>query len=105
MRDGLNKTGRPILFSLCGWNNWYAPVGQELGNSWRIGPDDTSWYASLLCFVITTCSIGVPHVNKDLRSMAVVSKHCRFEVAMAISSASLPFKPLPFGVACTVGAS
>lgn len=20
MRDGLNKTGRPILFSLCGWN-------------------------------------------------------------------------------------
>jgi alpha-galactosidase len=43
MRDGLNKTGRPILFSLCGWNSWYAPSGQSLGNSWRIGPDDTNW--------------------------------------------------------------
>jgi len=43
MRDGLNATGRPIFFSLCGWNNWYAPVGRLLGNSWRIGPDDTNW--------------------------------------------------------------
>ena len=23
MRDALNATGRPIYFSLCGWNNWY----------------------------------------------------------------------------------
>jgi len=29
--------------SLCGWSNWYAPVGHSLGNSWRIGPDDTNW--------------------------------------------------------------
>jgi len=43
MRDGLNKTGRPIFFSLCGWHDWYAPVGQTLGNSWRIGGDDTNW--------------------------------------------------------------
>ena len=43
MRDALNATGRPILFSLCGWNSWYAPVGKTLGNSWRIGPDDTNW--------------------------------------------------------------
>ena len=43
MRDALNATGRPILFSLCGWNPWYAPVGKSLGNSWRIGPDDTNW--------------------------------------------------------------
>ena len=43
MRDGLNKTGRPILFSLCGWNAWYAPVGKTLGNSWRTGPDDSNW--------------------------------------------------------------
>lgn len=43
MRDALNATGRPIFFSLCGWNPWYAPVGQSLGNSWRIGPDDTNW--------------------------------------------------------------
>ncbi|CAE7483021.1 melA [Symbiodinium pilosum] len=43
MRDALNATGRPILFSLCGWSAWYAPVGKSLGNSWRIGPDDTDW--------------------------------------------------------------
>ncbi len=51
MRDGLNKTGRPILFSLCGWSAWYAPPdpalgyggGKTLGNSFRIGPDDTNW--------------------------------------------------------------
>ena len=43
MRDGLNKTGRPIVFSLCGWEPWYAPVGESLGNLWRIGPDDTNW--------------------------------------------------------------
>ena len=34
MRDALNMTGRPIYFSLCGWNSWYAPVGGTLGNSW-----------------------------------------------------------------------
>lgn len=43
MRDGLNKTGRPIMFSLCGWNDWYSPVGSTLGNLWRIGPDDSNW--------------------------------------------------------------
>jgi alpha-galactosidase len=43
MRDALNATGRPIFFSLCGWNDWYAPVGYGLGNSWRIGPDDQQW--------------------------------------------------------------
>ncbi|CAJ1371411.1 unnamed protein product [Effrenium voratum] len=43
MRDALNASGRPVLFSLCGWNSWYAPVGRQLGNSWRIGPDDTNW--------------------------------------------------------------
>jgi hypothetical protein len=36
MRDALNATGRPIYFSLCGWNTWYSPVGYTLGNSWRI---------------------------------------------------------------------
>ena len=51
MRDALNATGRPIVFSLCGWNPWYSnpdPVlnytgGKELANLWRIGPDDTNW--------------------------------------------------------------
>ncbi|EGD75477.1 hypothetical protein PTSG_06551 [Salpingoeca rosetta] len=43
MRDALNKTGRPIYFSLCGWNAWYAPVGWSLGNSWRIHGDVNTW--------------------------------------------------------------
>ena len=37
MRDALNATERAIFFSLCGWNEWYSPVGASLGNSWRIG--------------------------------------------------------------------
>jgi alpha-galactosidase len=43
MRDSLNATGRSIFFDLCGWYPWYAPKGATLGNSWRIGPDDTTW--------------------------------------------------------------
>ena len=26
MRDALQKTGRPIFFSLCGWEPWCAPA-------------------------------------------------------------------------------
>ena len=55
MRDALNATGRPIVFSLCGWNPWYSnpdPAlsyggGKTLGNLWRIGPDDTNWHGIL----------------------------------------------------------
>jgi alpha-galactosidase len=43
MRDALNATGRPIFFSLCGWNSWYAPQGESLGNSWRISGDCYNW--------------------------------------------------------------
>jgi len=43
MRDAMNATGRPMYFDVCGWSSWYAPVGQSLGNEWRIGPDDTNW--------------------------------------------------------------
>lgn len=31
MRDALNATGRHIYFALCGWEDWYAPVGASLG--------------------------------------------------------------------------
>jgi len=48
MRDALNATGRPIYFSLCGWRSWYAPVGQALGNSWRISGDCLSWSTILI---------------------------------------------------------
>lgn len=43
MRDALNATGRPMLFSICGWSAWYAPVGRSLGNAFRTGPDDKTW--------------------------------------------------------------
>jgi len=49
MRDALNKTGRSIYFSLCGWNTWYAPQGDNLGNSWRIAGDGTNWGALSQC--------------------------------------------------------
>jgi alpha-galactosidase len=45
MRDVLNATGRPVYFSLCGWNEWYAPQGAGLGNSWRIHGDGKDWVA------------------------------------------------------------
>jgi len=48
MRDALQATNTSIFFSLCGWEYWYAPVGQFLGNSWRIGPDDTTWQGVLV---------------------------------------------------------
>lgn len=43
MRDALNATGRPILYSLCGWSSWYSPEGAKLGNSWRISADCDEW--------------------------------------------------------------
>ncbi|GAX82413.1 hypothetical protein CEUSTIGMA_g9841.t1 [Chlamydomonas eustigma] len=40
MRDALNATGRPILFSLCSWGSGQPHLwGQEVGNSWRTGID------------------------------------------------------------------
>lgn len=45
MRDALNATGRPIYFSLCGWEFWYAFTGKEVGNSWRISGDCNGWYS------------------------------------------------------------
>eukprot|EP01065_Artemidia_motanka_P009702 TRINITY_DN1500_c0_g1_i1.p1 TRINITY_DN1500_c0_g1~~TRINITY_DN1500_c0_g1_i1.p1 ORF type:complete len:436 (+),score=140.86 TRINITY_DN1500_c0_g1_i1:45-1352(+) len=49
MRDALNASGRPVYFSLCGWNTWYAPKGDQLGNSWRISGDGTNWPALSIC--------------------------------------------------------
>lgn len=48
MRDALNKTGRPIFYSICNWGeedtiNW----GQEVGNSWRTTQDIFDAWASI----------------------------------------------------------
>ncbi|KAL3147731.1 hypothetical protein ABBQ32_002472 [Trebouxia sp. C0010 RCD-2024] len=51
MRDALNKTGRPILFSMCNWGagdpwKW----AQKVGNSWRTTQDiEDSWDGMLRC--------------------------------------------------------
>lgn len=52
-RDALNATGRPIVFNLCGWNSWYAPVGAALGNLWRVSDDALSWHNILLALDTT----------------------------------------------------
>ena len=41
--DALNKTGRPVVFALCGISSNYFPNASAVGNMWRIGTDDGSW--------------------------------------------------------------
>jgi alpha-galactosidase len=45
MRDALNKTGRPIFYSMCEWgSNDPATWASKVGNSWRTTPDiEDSW--------------------------------------------------------------
>jgi alpha-galactosidase len=53
-----NATGKPVLFSVCGWETWYAPPdpsvnytgGYGLGNQWRIAGDGDTWPALTNCF-------------------------------------------------------
>jgi alpha-galactosidase len=46
MRDALNKTGRPIFYSICNWGQENTPSwAPELGNSWRTDDDImTKWF-------------------------------------------------------------
>jgi len=46
MRDALNKTGRPIFFSLCDWVVTTAPWGVTTGNSWRTTTDIQAYFES-----------------------------------------------------------
>ena len=49
MRDALNKTGRPIFFSICEWgteNPW--EWGKETGNSWRTTGDISDNWKSFI---------------------------------------------------------
>lgn len=48
MGSALNATGRPVVFSLCapgelGPDATALPVAKQIGNMWRIGPDNTGW--------------------------------------------------------------
>jgi alpha-galactosidase len=47
MRDALNKTGRPIFYSICNWGEENVGLwGNTTGNSWRTTPDIlNSWFS------------------------------------------------------------
>ena len=58
MRDALNKTGRQMFFSLCGWEAWYSAYCHALGNSCRIGPDDSNWAGVLVRACVRRLCVG-----------------------------------------------
>ena len=63
MRDALNKTGRPIYFSMCEWGEnrpweWAQPVG----NSWRTTGDIMDSYNSFLG--ILNSNVGIAHLGQ-----------------------------------------
>ena len=41
--DALNKTGREVVFAICGISENYYPNASSVGNMWRIGTDDGTW--------------------------------------------------------------
>lgn len=61
----MNATGRRVWFSLCGWEEWYAPPdpalnytgGASLGNSFRIAGDGSGWGP------LTNCMNTIAHVS------------------------------------------
>lgn len=49
MRDALNKTGRPIFFSICEWGvEFPATWAPEVGNSWRTTGDIRDSWSSMI---------------------------------------------------------
>jgi len=62
MRDALQATGRPILFSLCSWGQESVWTwGANVGNSWRTTTDINASYSSML---------SIFHQNVALASFA-----------------------------------
>lgn len=43
MKTALEKTGRKIVHAVCGWQPWFAPVGRQIGQMWRISADVKNW--------------------------------------------------------------
>ncbi|CAK0860601.1 unnamed protein product, partial [Prorocentrum cordatum] len=43
MAKALNRSGRPVIQSICGWQPWFAPVGRHIGHMWRISADVRRW--------------------------------------------------------------
>lgn len=53
MRDALNKTGRPIFYSICNWGQDDVYLwGNKTGNSWRTTGDiQNNWYQVMDNFI------------------------------------------------------
>ena len=52
MRDALNKTGRPIFFSMCNWgNDKVATWAKDVGNSWRTTGDIWDGWDSMISII------------------------------------------------------
>jgi alpha-galactosidase len=48
MRDALNKTGRPIFYSICNWGEENSPTwASQVGNSWRTTQDISNLWPSI----------------------------------------------------------
>ena len=48
MHDALNATGRPILYSICDWNDAAATWAPPIGNSWRTTDDINTGWSSVM---------------------------------------------------------
>ena len=48
MHDALNATGKPILFSICDWQDRAAYWAPPLGNSWRTTDDINTGWSSVM---------------------------------------------------------
>ncbi|CAF1278050.1 unnamed protein product [Didymodactylos carnosus] len=52
MRDALNKTGRPIFYSMCEWGEFLPSLwAKKVGNSWRTTPDISDKWATMLLII------------------------------------------------------
>jgi len=52
MRDALNKTGRPIFYSICEWGiDHVEKWGPQTGNSWRTTMDISDKWASMITII------------------------------------------------------
>jgi alpha-galactosidase len=77
MRDALQHTGKPILFSMCQWgqdNVW--EWGASVGNSWRISGDITNNWASVVSIAAQAATLSqyaAPGGFNDLDMMVSVA--------------------------------
>ena len=85
MHDALNATGRPILFSICDWQDKAATWAPAIGNSWRTTDDigDIEMWTSGTTTAHTVCP---PSPRHNCHSQLT---RCRVCVTAAVVRASV----------------